>query len=136
MQASGNQSTTIPQIKWAQRKDKLFVTIDVVEVKNPNIDIIDGKVLKFQGTDKTHTFAFEIELYDEVLKEESKFSFDARNIFLNIKKKAKGPYWPRLTKASGKLNWVGVDWRYYIDEDDEDEETAGPNFGNEHSKFI
>jgi prostaglandin-E synthase len=133
MQA-GTKTVTTPQIKWAQRKDKLFVTIDVVEVKNPQIDIIDGRLLKFQGSDSNHTYDFEIELYDEVLKEESKFSLDSRNIFLNIKKKTKSTYWPRLQKESGKLNWVGIDWKYYIDEDDEDEDSAGPNFGNEHSK--
>jgi prostaglandin-E synthase len=129
--------TIIPSIKWAQRKDKVFITIDVVEVKNPMIDIVDGRVLKFQGSDKSHTYSFEVELYEEVDKEESKFALDTRNIFLNIKKKTKGAYWPRLTKATGKLNWVGVDWRYYIDEDDEDEETQqGPNFANEHSKYL
>jgi prostaglandin-E synthase len=129
-------ATTIPNIKWAQRKDKIFITIDVVGVKSPQIDIVDGKTLKFQGTDETHKYAFELELYDEVSKEESKFSLDSRNIFLNIQKETKGPYWPRLTRAAGKLNWVGVDWRYYIDEDEEDEETKGPNFGMEQSKYI
>jgi prostaglandin-E synthase len=133
MQA-GTKTVTTPQIKWAQRKDKLFVTIDVVEVKNPQIDIVDGRLLKFQGSDSNHAYGFEIELYDEVLKEESKFSLDSRNIFLNIKKKTKSTYWPRLQKESGKLNWVGIDWKYYIDEDDEDEDSAGPNFGNEQSK--
>ena len=130
------QSTniTIPKIKWAQRKDKLFITIDVVGVKTPQIDIVDGRTLKFQGTDETHKYAFELELFEEVNKEESKFSLDSRNIFLNIKKKVKGPYWARLTKDPSKLNWVGVDWTYYIDEDEEDEETKGPNFGMEQSK--
>lgn len=133
MQSGG---VTIPNIKWAQRKDRLFITVDVVEIKNPEIDIIDGKLLKFKGTDKNHTYAFELELYEEVDKEESKFSLDARNVFLNIKKKTKGPYWPRLMKNQQKLNWVQVDWRYYIDEDEEEEDTKGPNFGNEYSKNL
>jgi hypothetical protein len=42
------QSTTIPQVKWAQRKDRLFLTIDAVSIKNPIIDIVDGKTLKFR----------------------------------------------------------------------------------------
>ena len=134
MQSSG---ITIPKIKWAQRKEKLFITVDVVGVKNPQIDIVDGKTLKFHGTDETHKYAFEIELFDEVIKEESKFSLDARNIFLNIHKASKGPYWPRLTKDTHKLNWVGIDWTYYIDEDEEDEESnKGPNMANEQSKYY
>jgi hypothetical protein len=49
-------------------------------------------------------------------------------------KKTKGPYWPRLTKKEGKLNWLNPDWNNYIDEDEEDEESNNmPNFGNEHS---
>ncbi len=131
-----SSAITIPKIKWAQRKEKLFITIDVVGVKNPQIDIVDGKTLKFHGTDETHKYAFEIELFDEVVKEESKFSLDARNIFLNIQKASKGPYWPRLTKDTQKLNWVGIDWTYYIDEDEEDEESnKGPNMANEQSKY-
>ena len=131
-----SSAITIPKIKWAQRKEKLFITIDVVGVKNPQIDIVDGKTLKFHGTDETHKYAFEIELFDEVVKEESKFSLDARNIFLNIQKASKGTYWPRLTKDTQKLNWVGIDWTYYIDEDEEDEESnKGPNMANEQSKY-
>ena len=45
-------------------------------------------------------------------------------------KKEKGPYWPRLTKETGKLNYLAVDWAFYIDEDDEDEQAKGPNRDN------
>jgi prostaglandin-E synthase len=133
------QQTTNPTIKWAQRKDKLFITIDVVGVISPVIDIVDGRTLKFSGATKDHKYSFEIEFYEEVLKEESKYTFDSRNIFLNIKKKVKGPYWPRLTKNAVKVNWIQNDWTYYIDEDEEEEEGASkmPNFGgNEHSNLF
>src|SRR4051812_44773549 len=103
--------TKNPTVKWAQRKDKLFITIDVVEIKNPVIDIVDGKTLKFSGSDKDTNYAFELELFEEVDKENSKYTLDSRNIFLNIQKKSKGPYWPRLTKDSHKLSYLGPDWR-------------------------
>ncbi len=38
----------IPQTKWAQRKDQLFITFDAIDLKNPVIDIVDNKILKFQ----------------------------------------------------------------------------------------
>ena len=34
--------TQFPILKWAQRKDKLFITINVVHSKKPTIEI-DGK---------------------------------------------------------------------------------------------
>ncbi len=127
-------NTIIPNIKWAQRKDKLFVTIDATEVKNPKIDIVDGRILKFEGSNNEHNYRLEIELFDEVVKEDSKNVLETRNIFLNIKKKTKSPYWPRLIKDNHKYNWIGVEWRFFLEEDEE-EEDDGQSFGNETSKI-
>ena len=126
-----HKTTANPQLKWAQRKDKVYLTIDLVEVTDPKIDIVDGKVLKFSGSDKNHNYSLELEFFEEISKEESKYVFASRNIFLNLKKKVKGPYWERLTKSPAKLNFLNVDWNLYIDEDDEEETAAkSPNFGN------
>ena len=122
--------TQFPILKWAQRKDRLYLTIMVVHTKKPTIDIIDGKKLKYSGTDGQKNYAFEIELFDEVLKEESKYNLDARNVFLNIKKKKEGPYWERLTKDSVKRHWIEIDWIYYTEEDEE-EEAKQPDFGGQ-----
>ena len=43
--------------------------------------------MKYQGTDGNINYSFEIELYDEIDKENSKYILDARNIFLKLKKK-------------------------------------------------
>ena len=112
-----------PIIKWAQRKDRLFITINVVHSKKPIVDLTDGKRIKYQGTDGTVNYSFDIELYDEISKDESKYTLDARNIFLNLKKKTSGPYWPRLLKDEKKYHWIEVDWMYFAEEDEEDEAT-------------
>ena len=118
--------TQFPIIKWAQRKDKLFITINVVHSKKPTIEI-EGKKMKYQGTDGNINYAFEIELYDEIDKENSKYTLDARNIFLKLKKKTEGPYWPRLTTDKVKYHWIEIDWVYFTEEDEE-EEAKEPNF--------
>ncbi len=118
--------TQFPILKWAQRKDKLFITINVVHSKKPTIEI-DGKKMKYQGTDGNINYSFEIELYDEIDKENSKYTLDARNIFLKLKKKKEGPYWPRLTSDKVKYHWIEIDWAYFVDEDEE-EEAKEPNF--------
>ena len=118
--------TQFPILKWAQRKDKLFITISVVHSKKPIVDLTDGKRIKYQGTDGNINYEFDIELYDEINKEESKYTLESRNIFLNLKKKTSGPYWPRLIKDEKKYHWIEVDWMYYAEEDEEDEAT-NPN---------
>lgn len=118
-----------PNIKWAQRKDRLFVTIEVIHSKQPVIDIIDGKRIKYSGSDATMNYSVDIELYDEVVKEESKFLLDSRFVLLNLKKKTSGPFWPRLIKEAIKEKWISVDWKYFVDEDEEDEKSVPqPNF--------
>ena len=118
--------TQFPILKWAQRKDKLFITINVVHSKKPTIEI-EGKKMKYQGTDGNINYSFEIELYDEIDKENSKYTLDSRNIFLKLKKKTAGPYWPRLTSDKVKYHWIEVDWAYFVDEDEE-EDAKEPNF--------
>ena len=124
--------TKFPIIKWAQRKDKLFITIMVVHSKKPIVDLTDGKRIKYQGTDGTNNYAFDLELYDEIVKDQSKYTLDSRNIFLNLQKKTSGPYWPKLNKDGKKYHWIEVDWMYYAEEDEEDEATQpmkpGQNF--------
>ena len=115
------QKNQIPIIKWAQRKDRLFITINVVHSKKPILDLTDGKKLKYQGTDGTINYAFELEFYEEILKEGSKYTLDARNVFLNLQKKKPGPYWPRLIKDKKKYHWIEVDWLYFTEEDEENE---------------
>ena len=114
------QKNQFPIIKWAQRKDRLFITINVVHSKKPVLDLTDGKKLKYQGTDGKINYAFELEFYEEILKEGSKYTLDARNVFLNLQKKNPGPYWPRLIKDKKKYHWIEVDWFYFTEEDEED----------------
>ena len=123
------EKTQYPILKWAQRKDKLFITINVVHSKKPIIDLTDGKRIKYKGTDGKTNYEFDIELFDEIVKEESKYTLESRHIFLNLKKKTAGYYWPRLLKDKQKYHWIEIDWLYYTEEDEEDEATQPPDEG-------
>ena len=123
-----------PTLKWAQRKDKLYITINVVHSKKPTIEI-KGKKMKYEGTDGTKNYSFEIELYDEIDTENSKYTLDTRNIFLNLKKKKSGDYWPRLTFDKVKFHWIEIDLNYFVDEDEE-EEAKEPNFEGKNLNEI
>ena len=39
-----------PNLKWAERKDKVFVTIELNDVKDPKIELTDDNRLKFSGS--------------------------------------------------------------------------------------
>ena len=123
-----SSKTQFPILKWAQRKNCLYITINVVNKTKPTVDIIEGKKLKYSGSDGEKDYAFEIELFDEVIREESKYTLDARTTFLNLKKKTAGPYWPRLIKEKIKYQWIQVDWALFVEEDEEEDSKNAPNF--------
>lgn len=119
----------LPTVLWAQRKDKLFVTLDIQDVKNEDIKLendAEGKhgILRFKGKAGAEQQDYQLDLAfcKAINVEESKVSVSPRQIFLVIEKADTDGHWPRLTKESGKhLSHIKVDWNKYVDEDEEDE---------------
>ena len=76
------------------------------------------------------TFSFDLQLFDEVVVEESKWNTKGRNIILNISKKDKDrdEHWPRLTKEKTKNPHIQIDWSRWVDEDEEDEKPPTEDF--------
>jgi prostaglandin-E synthase len=66
-------------------------------------------------------YDFKIDLYSPILKENTTIGTQSRSISITLKKKEKGPHWPRLTASKTKLNWLKTDWDLYIDEEKEDD---------------
>jgi len=118
-------SALIPDIKWAQRKARLFITIAIQDVENQKIELEPSGRLKFYGESHGTPYSFDLELFKEVIVEESKWNLKGRNIVLNIAKKdQEDEYWPRLTKDKTKNPHIQIDWAKWIDEDDENEAEA------------
>lgn len=65
----------------------------------------------------------DIELFDEIEREGSKWNQKGRNILLNIKKKdCDKEHWPRLIKNKEKNGMIGIDWSKFVDEEEEEED--------------
>ena len=75
-----------PVIKWAQRKDRLFLTVQVRDAKNEKIDLKAGQLDVHAEADGV-TYAFSIELYREVVPEQSKWSKSGPGIEFVLEKK-------------------------------------------------
>ena len=67
-------------------------------------------------------YAFDIQLFDQVNVEASKWNTKGRNIILNIvKQNSEAEHWPRLTKDKVKNAHIQIDWVKWVDEDEENE---------------
>jgi cytosolic prostaglandin-E synthase len=121
----------IPRVIWAQRKDVVYLTIEVFEVKDENIEI-QGNTVVFsgvRGSDEAK-FGVSLELYGEIDANKSKINVGHRDISLVLAKVEEGPFWPRLLKSTQKKHYIHTDFSKWVDEDEEDEPLEPSGMGN------
>merc|ERR1719218_82710 len=72
-----------------------------------------------------NNYAVDMELFEPVVKDESKWNTKGRNVIMSISKKDKEQeeWWPRLTKEKGKNPLITIDWAKWKDPDSDDEGT-------------
>uniref|UniRef100_A0A8D8XRM6 Protein wos2 n=1 Tax=Cacopsylla melanoneura TaxID=428564 RepID=A0A8D8XRM6_9HEMI len=124
--------TQIPPVIWAQRKDKIFITYCVENVKDPKIDI-EASEVKFDAvaSDKKH-YSIDIKLFKEINPEKSTKTVSDRQIELVLKKQEDDTaFWPYLTKEKQKNHWLKVDFNKWVDEDEDDEEFKQTRYSSE-----
>lgn len=123
---------TPPPVFWAQRRNLIYLNIQLEDAKAPTIKIEADQVY-FRGVGGTEKKEHEvtIPLYEPVDVEQSKFVVRQRSTeFVLIKKEEKT--WPHLLKEKTKVHWLKVDFSKWKDEDESDEEVesgAGPQAG-------
>lgn len=125
--SNGDTALKAPLVLWAQRADKLFLTVELGDCKNPNIKL-DKERLYFRG--KSDSIQQEadhsehevtIDFYKPINVDESKHVVRARGTEFVIIKEEEG-WWPRLLKDSTKRHWLKIDFPKWKDEDDSDDE--------------
>ena len=127
-------STVPPAVKWAERSDRLYVTVEAAGAKADEVQVVLEDSGKFEF--KWKQFAFAAELLKEVVKEQSKWAVGGRGVVFDIVKKEPG-YWNKLFKVpAGKPSWLGVDWARWKDEDDEDDEEENPMGNMDFSSLM
>ncbi|CAO2839726.1 unnamed protein product [Amaranthus hypochondriacus] len=128
-----------PEVKWAERLDKVYLTVMLPDAKNPKVNLEPEGTFTFTATGGAGDSAYELklDLFDKVNVEESKINYGVRSITC-ILEKAEKKWWNRLLRGDVKPpHYVKVDWDKWVDED-EDDGTAPADFdlgGMDFSKF-
>ncbi|KAJ9118662.1 hypothetical protein QFC22_003882 [Naganishia vaughanmartiniae] len=125
-----------PEILYAQRssetdaeKNIIYVTIQAPDVQGePELKIEPTKISFHAKTGDAskgvpeREYEFALDLYDEIIPEETKKSVSSRAIVLILRKKQmQAEFWPRLTKEKVKNNWIKTDFSKWVDEDEQEE---------------
>ena len=121
---------TPPLVLWAQRADKIFLTIELEDCTNPEVKLekerlyFKGKSTSIQQDADHREHEVTIDFYKPINVDESKHSVRARGTEFIIFKEEQD-WWPRLLKDPTKRHWLKVDFPKWKDEDDSDDEMAG-----------
>ncbi|KAL2345411.1 hypothetical protein Fmac_006696 [Flemingia macrophylla] len=126
-----------PEVKWAQRVDKVYVTVQLADSKNAKVDLTPEGIFTFSGSAGAadRQYELKLELFDKVNVEESKINVGVRSIFCVVQKAENG-WWKRLLRGEGKPpHYVKVDWDKWVDEDEDDGNGELDLGGMDFSKF-
>lgn len=55
-----------PEIKWAQREDKLYITVVLADTKDAKVNLAPEGVFSFSATAGQHAYDLKLELADNV----------------------------------------------------------------------
>ena len=115
-----------PLIRWAQRKDRVFLEVPLMDITEEKVDLTNTH-LKFHCTSGGKKYQFELETFEQVNTETSKWNKTGFHLlFVLEKKNTDAAFWPRLIKSTAKSQYIQVDWSKWVDEDEEEED---PNKG-------
>ncbi|KAH9322394.1 hypothetical protein KI387_017033, partial [Taxus chinensis] len=120
-----------PEVKWAQRSDKLYITIELPDANNPKVKLEPEGNFCFSAVVGKDQALYEVDLdfFDRVNVEDSKINIGLRNIVCVVKKEEK-KWWKQLVKTEGKrLPFLKVDWNKWVDEDEENDVGEGMDLG-------
>ncbi|KAL6502816.1 hypothetical protein OROHE_023984 [Orobanche hederae] len=126
-----------PEVKWAEREDKVYLTVLLPDAKDPKVNVDPDGTFTFSATAGTDNNPYEVKLnlHDKVNVEECKINVGVRHIFC-VLEKAEKKWWTKLLRGDEKTpHYVKVDWDKWVDEDD----NTGPSDldlgGMDFSKF-
>jgi len=118
-------------VKWAQRKDSLYITIGLPDVKDHKIGVTE-KSVSFSGTSNGVPYSANLEFLEDVdpQSEGSVWNVLPSSVQMKLMKKDrdKEEFWPRLLKDKVlEKNTVTVDWDRYVDDDEGGDEDFDMN---------
>lgn len=124
-----------PPVYWAQRKNLLFVKVQLEDCRNPTIKVEKDSIY-FKGKGGTDNKEYEVTLnfFKEIKAEDSKFAVRDRGTEFVIIKAEEG-FWKRLLKEETKFHWLKVDFNKWKDEDDSEDDAEGTDMEEMMSKM-
>lgn len=120
--ATGKTMIRHPEVKWAQRLDKVYITVLLSDAKQVEVNLEPDGRFTFSAIAgvENHLYGVKLSLYDKVNLEGGQINQGKRRILCVIMKTEK-KWWKKLLRGDEKMpHNVKVDWEKWVDEEDDD----------------
>jgi hypothetical protein len=119
-----------PIIKWSQNDDYVIINLEINQTKNDVYKITQNNI-SFSGVSNVGTqYAINIELFDEINNEESKYILEERVVRF-VLKKMNNTKWGRITKDKNQYKSnIKINWDNFDDSDEDIDINNDSNFMN------
>ena len=108
-----------PTILWAQDRNNLFLTLEILNLESHECRVEDKKII-FQGKSGEEEYNLEIDLHSSV--NEEKYSVEVKPSYVKmVLEKSTRQFWNRLTKT--KQNNIKIDWQKWVHDEESSEES-------------
>ncbi|KAL1352387.1 hypothetical protein AAHE18_06G163100 [Arachis hypogaea] len=124
-----------PEVLWAQRSDKVYLTVALPDAKDVSVKCEPHGLFTFSASGaQGESYSFTLELYGPIAPERCRTKAGLRNILCYVQKAEKG-WWKRLLKSEEKpAPYLKVDWHRWCDEDDE--ESTSDLASDDDTRFV
>ncbi|KAG2375036.1 hypothetical protein C9374_010040 [Naegleria lovaniensis] len=106
----------VPIVKWAQRRDKILLTVELSNASELSIHLTDRDRISFRGQSSGRWYAFDLVLLDDI----GKLNFEPGIRWIKITLLKRKPYfWTKLSKDAS--NPFKKDWDNWVETENEDD---------------
>lgn len=121
-----------PNILWAQDKEYIFLTINILNIKEQEI-VFNENTIEIVGKNNVNNFDIKLDLTCNIIKDKSNWNLNPRNLKINLKKE-KSIFINKLTKT--KRNNIKIDWHKWINDESSDDENDMVSDFNDFKKQL
>jgi hypothetical protein len=108
-----------PTLLWADRLDKLFITVLLPQLQGPAVLLLPSGSLQLNATSEAAALVIDLQLHSEVVPGESEWFAREQKLELTVAKAVRGRWAQLLQTDHEYAGELRTDWQKYLDHDDE-----------------
>eukprot|EP00913_Durusdinium_trenchii_P013551 g12721.t1 len=106
LEASARPKT--PTVQWGQKPERLYVTIPLKEVTEPEVELEDERIY-FRGISQGQEYEVNLKLLRGINVTSSKYDLNDKAIAFDLPKLHTEPCWRRLTRSKKTQPYIKKD---------------------------